>query len=34
MGGYAAKQRDLGLQAATAAIVLSMPRMLSTRRKL
>src|SRR5208282_6518437 len=34
-GGYAAKQRDLGLcQAATAAIILSMPRMLSTRRKL
>ena len=35
MGGYAAKQRDLGLcQAATAAIILSIPRMLSARRKL
>ena len=35
MGGFATKQRDLGLcQAATAAIILSIPRMLSARRKL
>jgi hypothetical protein len=35
IGGFATKQRDLGLcQAATAAIILSMLRMLSARRKL